>query len=146
MSTCIEYWRLAPDEYRAMLSLQRRLASSVDARLSNLILLRVSQINGCAFCCDLHVTEARRLGESERRLSLLQLWSETPFFSEPERAALAWAEHLTHLCDGALLESSYGSMQIHFSERQIAVLTLTVAVMNVLNRIAVGLGRRPAAD
>jgi AhpD family alkylhydroperoxidase len=146
MSTCIEYWRLAPDEYRAMLSLQRRLASSVDARLWNLVLLRVSHINGCAFCCDLHMAEARKLGESERRLSLLQLWSETPFFSEQERAALAWAERLTHSCDGALLESSYGSMQIHFSERQIAVLTLAVAVMNVLNRIAVGLGRRPVAD
>jgi AhpD family alkylhydroperoxidase len=146
MSMRLEYWRAAPDEFKALMSLQLRLKAGIDARLFDLVCLRVSQINGCAFCVDLHAGEVRKAGETERRINGLVVWRETPFFSESERAALDWAERLTNVRDAGSFDSAYDALPAHFSERQIAVLTLVVSVMNAVNRLAIGCGRKPESE
>jgi len=143
MSTRLEYWEIAPNEYRALISLSLRLRAALEPRLSDLVLLRVSQMNGCSFCVDSHASEARKAGESERRLAALPVWRDTPFFSAPERAALEWAERLTHLRDRGRLDEPYDALRPHFSERQIAVLTFSISFMNAMNRVAIGFGRGP---
>ena len=146
MSIRLEYWRAAPDEYRALMSLQTRLKAGIDRRLFDLIFLRVSQINGCAFCIDSHASEMRKTDDSGRRLDALVVWRDTPFFSAAERAALDWAERLTEIRNRGSLDAPYEALRPHFSERQIAVLTFAITVMNAMNRVAIGFGRRPELD
>jgi AhpD family alkylhydroperoxidase len=146
VSVRLEYWRTAPDEFKALMSLQLRLKAAMESRLFDLVYLRVSQINGCPFCVDLHATELRKDGESERRIAALVVWRDTPFFSAPERAALEWAERLTDIRHAGDLSSSYDALRPHFSDRQVAVLTFAISVMNSINRIAIGFGRKPQSD
>ena len=146
MSTRLMYWQVAPDEYRALIGLQLRLKAALEPRLVDLILLRVSQINGCAFCVDAHASEARKAGETDRRIAALAVWRDTPFFSDVERAALDWAEQLTTLRDRSSLGGHYDALRLHFSDRQIAALTFSICVMNAVNRVAIGFGRRPDPD
>ncbi len=143
MSTRLEYWRVVPEEFKALLALQLRLKAGMDPKLFDLVCLRVSQINGCAFCVDLHASEARKAEESERRISSLVVWRNTPIYSPQERAALEWAECLTDLSGNVPVEAAYEALQAHFSERQVATLTFTVSVMNAMNRVAIGCGRKP---
>ena len=146
MSIRLEYWRAAPEEFKSLMSLQLRLKAGIDSRLFDLLYLRVSQINGCPFCVDLHARELRKAGDAERRIDALVVWRDSPFFSEPERAALDWAEHLTSMRDVGRLDALYDALHPHFSERQIAVLTFAVSLMNAVNRVAIGFGRKPEAD
>jgi AhpD family alkylhydroperoxidase len=146
VSIRLEYWRAAPDEFKALLSAQLRLKAGLDSKLVDLVSLRVSQINGCPFCVDLHAAELRKAGEIERRVEGLVVWRNTSFFSAAEQAALEWAERLTSLRDAEPLDAAYDALRPHFSDRQIAVLTFVVAQMNAMNRIAIGFGRKPASD
>jgi AhpD family alkylhydroperoxidase len=142
----LEYWSIAPQEYRATCAVLLKLREGLDLRLWDLIFLRVSQINGCSFCIDNHAAQALENGERARRLNLLALWRETPLFSDSERAALAWAERVTRLGDHGPSDEAFESLRAHFSDKQVVTLTLAISLINALNRLAIGFGRTPALE
>ena len=113
-------------------------AASFDPKLSELVKLRASQINGCANCINLHMVEAREHGETEQRICLLPSWREAPGYSERERAALAWTDALTQLCEGDTHTTAYEGLKAHFTDEEQVKLTLTINVINGWNRLAVG--------
>ncbi|WP_432450565.1 carboxymuconolactone decarboxylase family protein [Aliiroseovarius marinus] len=117
--------------------------SSIDAKLRALIELRVSQINGCAYCVDLHTTEARRAGETQQRLDCLTVWREVAFFDTGEKAALAWAETITLIAGTHTTSPEYDALSAHYSDRQIVDLTLIIAQMNAWNRLAISFEHLP---
>jgi AhpD family alkylhydroperoxidase len=118
--------------------------ASIDAKLRALVELRVSQINGCVYCCDLHCTQARAEGETQQRLDCVAAWYECPFFDDREKAALAWAESLVHVATTHAPDDVYDRLKPHFTETQIVDLTLIISFMNAWNRIAIGLRTLPA--
>jgi AhpD family alkylhydroperoxidase len=142
----LEYWTIAPQEYRAIFAVLMKLKEDLDPRLWDLVFLRISQINGCAFCVDIHGMEALQDGEEVRRLNSLAVWREVPLFSDTERAALAWAEKVTRLGDRGPADEDFRALQAHLSDRQVVKLTMAIALMNALNRVAIGFGRTPASE
>lgn len=126
----------SPEGFAAMMKLNAHVHEcGLDKALLELIKIRVSQINGCAFCIDMHVTAARKLGLDEQRMHLLAAWREAPVFSVAERAALEWAEALTRLPDGTVPDAAYEHASAHFTTAQIADLSLAVAEINAWNRL-----------
>jgi AhpD family alkylhydroperoxidase len=126
----------SPDGYAVMLKLNAHVhACGLDAVLLELMKIRVSHMNGCAFCIDMHVTAARKLGVEEQRMHLLAAWREAPGFGAAERAALEWAEALTRLPDGAVPDAAYAQACAHFTVAQVAELSLAVAEINAWNRL-----------
>jgi AhpD family alkylhydroperoxidase len=117
----------------------------IDPRLLDLIKLRASQINGCAFFMDLHASDARKAGESERRLATVSAWRDTPFFTERERAALAWTESLTNIAQTHAPDADYEALAAQFDAREMANLTLAIVTINAWNRFAIGFRKMPAA-
>jgi AhpD family alkylhydroperoxidase len=105
--------------------------------------MRASQINGCAYCLDMHSIDARAEGETEQRLYTLNAWAETPFFSDRERAALAWTEAATNVSETHVPDEVFGEVKKHFSEKEIVDLTLAVAMINLWNRVAISLRSVP---
>ncbi len=136
-------WRQANPKAYAALQQVSASTREIDKRLKNLIEIRVSQINGCAFCLDMHIREARALGESEQRLDCLAGWRDLPSFDARERAALDWAEALTDIGQSHAPEALYTALQPHFSEREIVDLTVTIAVINSWNRMQIAMRRLP---
>ncbi|MGY8525419.1 carboxymuconolactone decarboxylase family protein [Paracidovorax citrulli] len=133
---------LAPVQYKSLSGVSQALASSsLGGALIELVQARVSQINGCAFCIDMHVRELRKAGESWQRLSLLAAWSEAgDLFTARERAALTWAETMTRLPDNHIDRGpDFEALRAHFTEQEIVELTWTVAAINAWNRMAVGM-------
>jgi AhpD family alkylhydroperoxidase len=121
-----------------MLALESHLhACGLEARLIHLVKLRVSQINGCAYCLDMHWKDLRAIGESEQRLYSLDAWRETPFYTERERAALAWAESVTRVADTHVPDEDFEEAREQFSETELVDLTLAVATINAWNRLAI---------
>lgn len=114
--------------------------STIERSLLHLIYFRVSQINGCAFCLDMHAKDLRAEGESEQRLYLLDAWREAPFYSGKERAALAWAEALTRINGGLVPDELYDEARQHFSELEMVDLTMGVIAINSYNRINIAFG------
>jgi len=136
---------VAPDAVAAMRGVSKyMLECGLDRNLVDLVYLRISQINGCAYCCDLHANDLRKAGESEQRLDCLAAWREASFFSARERAALAWAESLTHVSVTHAPDDAYQAARAEFSDKELVDLTFAVALMNAWNRIAVGFGQGPA--
>jgi len=136
----------APGAYRAMLGLEHYLHQcGLEKELLGLIKVRVSQMNGCAFCLDMHWKNLRALGESETRLFSLDAWRECPFYSERERAALAWAEALTHITEGHVPDGVYEDVQQHFDHKELADLSLAVAAINAWNRLLISSRATPGA-
>lgn len=117
--------------------------TSIDRKLRALLELRVSQINGCAYCVDLHTREARHAGEATQRLDCLPVWREVPFFTDAEKAGLAWAEALTLIAGNGAPEALYKALFDHFSDAEIVDLTLIIAQMNAWNRLAIGFHHLP---
>lgn len=130
---------VAPGGYRAMVGLERYLAtSSIDKPLRELVKLRASQINGCAFCIDMHWKDARAGGESEQRLYGLDAWQEeSPYYTDRERAALQWTEAVTLITQGHVPDEVYRSVSKRFDDKELADLTLTVVAINAWNRLAI---------
>ena len=120
-------------------------ASSLGRELVDLVFLRVSQINGCAYCVDLHWRDALKAGDDARKINSLVTWREAPFFSERERAALAWAESLTHVAQTGAPDADYDLAKSQFSDHELGDLTIVIAYMNALNRLGVGLRMQPPA-
>jgi AhpD family alkylhydroperoxidase len=132
---------IAPDAYRAVSGIEAYIRGcGLDKPLIELVKLRASQINGCAFCIDMHTRGARQHGETEQRLYLLNAWREAPFYTERERAALAWTEHLTRLSTDEAPEFAYDRLRGLFSEVEVANLTVLIGLINLWNRVAVGGG------
>jgi len=117
--------------------------SGLEPQLLELVKTRASQINGCAYCIDMHTKDARAHGETEQRLYALSAWRETPFFSERERAALAWTEAITLVADGPVDDEDYDAVREHFDERSLVDLTLAIVAINGWNRLAVGFATVP---
>jgi AhpD family alkylhydroperoxidase len=115
-------------------------AASLETSLSELVKIRASQINGCANCINLHVTEARENGETDQRIDLLPAWREAPCYTERERAALGWTDALTRLSEGQGHASAYETLKAQFTEEDQVKLTLLINIINGWNRIAVGFG------
>ena len=128
---------------RAMLALSHEVHGTLEQRLLELVKIRASQINGCAYCIDMHTKDARLAGETEQRIYALSAWRETPFFSERERAALEWTEALTRIADNHVPDELYARVSAHFSEAELVALTFAVVVINSWNRLAVSF-RAPA--
>jgi AhpD family alkylhydroperoxidase len=139
MQPRFEYRKAAPEGYRAMLALERATGpeSGLPPRLLHLIKVRASQINGCAFCVDMHVKEARQDGETQQRLDLLCVWRETPIFTDEERALLAWVEAVTRIADRQAPDEVFLPLRQFFSDEQIAKLTFATVTINAWNRLAV---------
>jgi AhpD family alkylhydroperoxidase len=139
MKPRLDFNRVAPDVLRAMYALETQVQkSSIERPLLELVRMRVSQINGCAFCLDVHSKDARAAGETEQRLYVLDSWREAPFYSERERAALAWAEELTLISETHAPDDVYEAARACFSEHELVELTLAVAAINAWNRFAIG--------
>ena len=122
---------------RAMLNLSAEVASSFDRPLFELVKIRASQLNGCAYCIDMHTKDARAAGETEQRIYALNAWRETPFFTDRERAALEWAEAVTLVAETHVPDDVYARVSAHFDEEQLVALTFAVVVINSWNRLAV---------
>ena len=134
----IAYNQVAPEGIHAMLQLERYVKQSgLDPGLLDLVRTRVSELNGCAYCIDMHTKEARARGESEQRLYELAAWRETPFYTDRERAALTWAEAVTLLPGNAIPDELFRQARERFSEKELVDLTLAVIAINGWNRLAV---------
>jgi AhpD family alkylhydroperoxidase len=137
MEARLDYTKLAPEPIKAMYSLGGYLARcGLEHGLLELVKIRASQINGCAYCIDMHTRDARAAGETEGRIYALSAWRETPFFTDRERAALAWAEAVTRIGDG-VPDPVFEEVSRHFSEKEVADLTWAVVAINGWNRIAI---------
>ena len=144
MKPRFDYARAAPGGFQAMLGLENFLhGCGLEASLIHLIKLRVSQINGCAFCIDMHWKDLRALGETEQRLYSLDAWHECPFYSERERAALRWAEAVTNLPDGHVSDEVHDQVRAQFDDQGMANLTFVVATINAWNRLAIAARSTP---
>ena len=130
----------APELMKKWVGTSLAVAASLEPTLIRLVEIRSSQINGCANCINMHAEEARAKGETEQRIYLLSAWREAPCYTDRERAALAWTEALTRLCEGHMLESAREALRAQFTKEEQVKLTLIVNVINGWNRIAVGFG------
>jgi AhpD family alkylhydroperoxidase len=138
MKPRIEYGKIAPEGREAMFGLESYVRQcGLEVSLLELVRLRASQINGCAYCIDMHTKDARAEGEAEQRLHALVAWEETPFFTERERAALAWTEAVTKVGEGYVPESVFEHVRLHFSEKELVDLTLAIVAINGWNRLAI---------
>jgi AhpD family alkylhydroperoxidase len=124
---------------RAILSLSSEVDAAIDRPLFELVKIRASQINGCAYCLDMHTKDARRAGETEQRIYALSAWRETPFFTDRERAALEWTETLTRVADTHVPDEVYDRVSKQFKEEELVALTFAVVVINSWNRLAISL-------
>ena len=135
----LKYYRASPGAYQALKSLQDYVQSSgLEPSLLELVKLRASQLNGCAFCLDMHWKDARAAGESEERLYMLDAWRESSLYSERERAALAWTEELTLIAETGAPDDVYEEARSQFDEKEISDLSLAIAAINAWNRMAIG--------
>ena len=138
MEPRIDFARLSPEGYKAMLGLEHYLSTStVEKKLLHLVKLRVSQINGCAFCLDMHWKDLKVEGETDQRMYSLDAWRETSYYTDRERAALAWAEAVTNISDGHAPDELFAEARQYFSEQELADLTLAVTAINGWNRISI---------
>jgi AhpD family alkylhydroperoxidase len=141
----LPYTQLAADAFRAMLNLSEVLhRSSIGRQLTALLHVRVSQLNGCAYCVDMHSRELLATGEDLQRLTSLTTWHETSLYTERERAALQWAEDLTLLPASGAPQAHFDALRPHFSDQEIAEMTFSIAQINAWNRMGVGM-RLPVA-
>ena len=144
MSERIDFSKLTPEGYRAMSGLERYVrGSGLEPSLLELIKLRASQINGCAYCIDMHWKDARARGESEQRLYGLVAWRESPYYTERERAALAWTEAVTLIADNHVPDVLYEEVRQHFNESELVNLTLALVAINGWNRLAISFRTEP---
>jgi AhpD family alkylhydroperoxidase len=135
-----DFTKVDPKAYQAMAGLEAYVHSSgLEKPLLELIRMRASQINGCAYCLDMHSKDARAAGETEQRLYELNAWRETPFYSARERAALAWTESLTLVYETHVPDKDFEEVKKHFSEPEIVALTMAIVSINGWNRIAISM-------
>ncbi len=142
-SPLLNYNQAAPEAVKALGAASAYVAKAVEPKLKALIELRVSQINGCAFCVNMHSQEARAAGETQQRLDVLPVWHDTTFFTEAERAALTWAEQVTKLGENPVPDELYAEMKKYYSDKEIVDQTMTAVTMNAWNRMSITFRNRP---
>jgi AhpD family alkylhydroperoxidase len=146
MKERISYATVSPDAIKAMRELEKYVASSgLERNLYELVKTRASQINGCAYCLDMHTKDARKAGETEQRLYALSAWRETPFYTDRERAALEWTEALTLISENNVPDSLYESVHKHFDENEMVALSMAIVAINGWNRLAIGFRTVPGS-
>jgi AhpD family alkylhydroperoxidase len=144
MKPRIDVMRVAPKAVQAMLGVQTYVNNSgLEPALLHLVKMRASQINGCAYCLDMHSKDARAAGETEQRLYLLDAWREAPFYTPRERAALEWTESLTRISEGHAPDEAFAAVREQFSEAEIVDLSLAVVAINGWNRLSISLRAEP---
>lgn len=147
MKSRLNPYEIAPEGYRAMSGLQKYVnGSGLEPLLLELVKLRASQINGCAYCIALHTREARALGETDERMHLLSAWHEAPIFTPREQAALAWAESLTLVSETRVPDEIYERVRHHFSDKELVDLSFAVVTINGWNRLSVAFRRLPDTE
>ncbi|KOF19794.1 alkylhydroperoxidase [Ensifer adhaerens] len=148
MQPRLNFVKAAPDAYKAVAALDTYIVkeSGLEPRLIHLIKLRASQINGCAYCVDMHVKEARHTGLSEQWINLICVWRESPIYDARERAVLAWTEALTNLAQTGAPDADFEPLKEHFDEAEITKITIAIGVINTWNRVAVGLRSQHPVD
>lgn len=142
----IRYRSVAPEVYQAMQQMETAIrGSGLEPSLLELVKIRVSQINGCAYCIDMHTKDARAAGESEQKIYLLDAWRETPFYTDRERAGLAWAESLTTAAATHVPDEVFDEARQEFSEKELADLTLAVITITGWNQLGIAFRSVPGA-
>ncbi|VCM31132.1 transposase [Burkholderia pseudomallei] len=145
MQTRVDYRKANPHALNAMLALEERIAQSgLEPTLIELVRLRASQINGCAYCVDMHTRDAHKHGETERRLATVVVWREAPFFTDRERAALEWTEAVTLVAHDHVPDAVWEAVRPHFTDAELVDLTLAIVTINGWNRFAVSFRKLPA--
>jgi len=146
MKARLNYAKVAAGIYQAMDALDQYLSQSeLGESLLHLVRLRASQINGCAYCLDMHWKDLRVMGEREQRLYSLDAWRESPYYNDRERAALAWTEAVTLISNGHVPDTLYEEVRPHFGEKELSDLTLAVAAINAWNRLSIAARIVPGA-
>ena len=146
MQQRMDFMKTASDGYQAMSALESYVRQSgLEHSLLELVKTRASQINGCAFCLDMHTKDARAGGETEQRLYALSAWQETPFFTDRERAALTWTEAVTRVADTHVPDDVFELVREQFTEKELADLTLAIVTINGWNRLAVAFRKVPGS-
>ena len=144
MQPRLDFYQANPQAIKALLALEERIGkSSLEKPLIELVRLRASQINGCAYCVDMHTSDARKGGETDRRLATLVTWRETPFFNPRERAALEWTEAVTLVAQSHVPDAAWECVKPHFSDAELVDLTLLVNAINSWNRFAIAFRKTP---
>ncbi|MBB5442313.1 MULTISPECIES: carboxymuconolactone decarboxylase family protein [unclassified Paraburkholderia] len=145
MEQRLDFYKANPAAIKSLLGVEERIGkSSLEKSLTELVRLRASQINGCAYCVDMHTADARKGGETERRLATVVVWRETPFFTDRERAALKWTEALTLVSHDHVPDAVWQAVRPHFSNEELVDLTLLVSAINAWNRFAISFRKMPA--
>ncbi|MEO5500930.1 MAG: carboxymuconolactone decarboxylase family protein [Ginsengibacter sp.] len=146
MEQRLNYSKVSPDALRAMMELEKNvMASTIERPLYELLKIRASQINHCAYCLDMHTKDARKAGETEQRIYALSAWRETPFFTERERAALTWTEAVTVISQNDIPDSLYDSVHKQFNEKEMVDLTMAIIAINGWNRLAISFRTVPGS-
>ncbi|HST28363.1 MAG TPA: carboxymuconolactone decarboxylase family protein [Rudaea sp.] len=144
MTQRINYLVASPDGFNAMRQLQAHIDNcGLEHTLLELVKMRASQINGCAYCLDMHSKDARAAGETEQRLYVLNAWREAPFYTAREHAALAWTEALTKIADGEVADALYDEARKQFSDKELVDLSLAIIAINGWNRLAIPFRSEP---
>ena len=144
MSDRLDLYSTNPPAIKAMIALEEYVRrSGLEYSLAELVRLRASQINGCAYCIDMHVTDARKEGETERRLATVSAWRETRFFTDRERAALAWTESVTLVSQDHVPDAVWQEVHPHFTPEELVDLTLLIVTINGWNRLAIAFRKLP---
>jgi AhpD family alkylhydroperoxidase len=144
MAERLSYAKGFPEGIQAILNLEKVIrAGGLEPGLYELVKIRASQMNGCAYCLDMHTKDARAAGETEQRIYALSAWHETPFFTPRERAALAWTEALTNIQEGHAPDEVYEQVRREFDEAELVKLTLAITQINTWNRIAIAFRVEP---
>lgn len=138
MQARMDYFKQAPELMKAMLTMEQTCQNAgLDPFLYELVKMRASQINGCAYCLHMHATDARKMGETEMRLYMLNAWRESSLYTPAERSALAWTEALTVISNKHPSDNDYDELKTHFSDKEIVALTLLINTINSWNRFAI---------
>ncbi len=147
MQSRLNFAKAAPDAYKAVAALDSYVkGSGIEPRLIHLIKLRASQINGCAYCVDMHTKEARHSGLSQQWINLVCVWRESPHFDERERVVLGWTEALTNVAETRAPDEAYEALKAHFNEEEMTKITVAIGAINVWNRLCVGFRALPPID
>ncbi|KQX46804.1 MULTISPECIES: carboxymuconolactone decarboxylase family protein [unclassified Paenibacillus] len=147
MEVRLTYNKVNPEALQTMLKLEGFIKTSgLDAKLYELIKIRASQINGCAYCIDMHTRDLRNMGETQQRINLLTAWREAPFYSDKERALLELTETVTRISENGVPQAVYEKVREHFDEKEYVTLIMAINTINAWNRIAISTGMFPAAE
>jgi AhpD family alkylhydroperoxidase len=146
MEPRLDFYKASPEAIKVMLAFSAGTEKlGLEKSLLELVKLRASQINGCAFCVDMHAADARKAGETERRLYAVPVWHETPFFTPRERAALAWTEAVTSISTSHAPDDVHEQLRAQFTEKERMDLTLAISMINCWNRLAIAFRKMPDA-